>query len=47
MKNILEKLIEILKSDDKFVSEGSLLKNKIIESALSIDPSLLKLLLKD
>lgn len=47
MKNILEKLIEILKSDDKFVSEGSLLKNKIIESALSLDPSLLKLLLKD
>lgn len=47
MKNILDKLIEVLQSDDKFLSERSLLKNKIIESALSLDPSLLKLLLKD
>ena len=36
-KNILEKLIEALQRDDKFVSEGGLLKNKIIESALSLD----------
>ena len=47
MKNILEKLIEALQRDDKFVSEGGLLKNKIIESALSLDPSLIKLLLRD
>lgn len=47
MKNILEKLIEVLRSDDKFISEGSLLKNKIIESALSLDSTLIKLLLKD
>ena len=47
MKNILEKLIEALQKDDKFVSEGGLLKNKIIESALSLDPSLIKLLLRD
>ncbi len=47
MKNILEKLIEVLQRDDKFVSEGGLLKNKIIESALSLDPSLIKLLLRD
>lgn len=47
MKNILEKLIDVLQSDDKFISEGKLLKNKIIESALSLDPLLIKLLLKD
>lgn len=47
MKNILEKLIQTLQSDDKFVSEGNLLKNKIVESALSVDPALVKLLLSD
>jgi adenine-specific DNA-methyltransferase len=47
MKNILEKLIDVLQSEDKFISEEKLLKNKIIESALSLDPLLIKLLLKD
>ena len=46
-ENLLDKLAELLKQEEKFVSEGKLLKNKIIESALKLDPQLIKLLLSD
>jgi adenine-specific DNA-methyltransferase len=46
-KNLLERLTELLSSDDRLVSEGKLLKNKVTELALSLDVSLLKLLLSD
>ena len=46
-ENLLNKLAELLKQEEKFVSEGKLLKNKIIESALKLDPQLIKLLLSD
>jgi len=46
MKNILDELTELLSTDSRLVSDGKLLKNKIVELALAMDPSLLKLLLK-
>jgi len=46
-ENLLDKLAELLRQEEKFVSEGKLLKNKIIESALKLDPQLIKLLLSD
>lgn len=45
MQNLLNDLVELLKQDERFVSEGKLLKNKIIELSLALDPSLLKLLI--
>lgn len=45
MQNLLNDLLHILKQDDRFVAEGKLLKNKIVEAALNIDPHLIKLLL--
>lgn len=44
MQNLLNELIEILKQDDRFVADNQLLKNIIIEKALSLDTKLLKLL---
>lgn len=46
MQNLLNDLIQLLAQDDRFVSEGKLLKNKIVESALALDLGLIKLLLK-
>jgi adenine-specific DNA-methyltransferase len=45
--NLLDRLTAVLSSEEKFVSEGHLLKNKVIESALSLDAVLLKLLISD
>lgn len=45
--NLLEQLTEILSTDERLVINGKLAKNKIVELALSLDPSLLKLLLSD
>ena len=45
MQNILNDLVETLKKDDRFVVEGQLVKNKVVELALTLDPGLLKLLL--
>lgn len=45
MQNLLEELKELLQKDDRLVVEGKLLKNKIIELGLQLDPSLLKMLL--
>ena len=46
MQNLFQQLIELLSCDDRLVSEGKLTKNKVVELALSLDPLLLKHLLK-
>lgn len=45
MQNLLHDLVNLLEQDDRLVVEGQLLKNKIVELALAIDPSLIRLLL--
>ncbi len=47
MQNLLKELTSLLTGDDRLVSEGKLLKNKVVELALSLDPKLLKLLLSN
>lgn len=47
MGNLLESLIDLLKKDERFVSEGNLLKKMVIESAIKLDSDLLKLLLSE
>jgi len=47
MENLLENLKSLLQKDERLVSEGELLKNKIIELALKLDKDLIKLLLAD
>jgi adenine-specific DNA-methyltransferase len=46
MQNLLEELKKLLEQDERFVVDGKLLKNKIIESALKLDVDLIGLLLK-
>ncbi|MBS1267543.1 MAG: hypothetical protein MAG458_00247 [Nitrosopumilus sp.] len=46
-QNLLETLKKLLSKKDEFVSDGELLKNKIIETALKDDEKFLKLLLSD
>lgn len=46
-QNLYIELIELLSGDDRLVSEGKLMKNKVIELALNLDSSLLKHLLKN
>lgn len=46
MQNLLKDLTELLSKDDRLVSEGKLLKNKVIELALKMDAALIKHLLK-
>ena len=46
MQNLLQELTELLSSDDRLVSEGKLMKNKVVELALNVDPLLIKPLLK-
>jgi adenine-specific DNA-methyltransferase len=45
MQNLLEELTNLLKQDERLVINGKLLKNKIIELGLQLDPSLIKILL--
>ena len=48
MQNLLEDLTKLLDTSGEFTDEnGILLKNKVVESALKLDPDLLKLLLKN
>ncbi|TON11035.1 hypothetical protein CGH64_23335, partial [Vibrio parahaemolyticus] len=47
MLPILNALTIALQSDERLVIDGKLAKNKIVELALNLDPSLLKLLLSD
>ncbi len=47
MQNLLEELKQTLSVDDRLVSEGKLLKNKVVELTLALDPKLLKLLMSN
>lgn len=47
MQNLLDNLKNLLQKDERLVSEGELLKNKIIELALKTDRDLIELLLSD
>jgi adenine-specific DNA-methyltransferase len=47
MRNLLDDLTALLARDERLVSDGKLLKNKIVELALALDPALLRLLLGD
>ncbi len=47
MENLLNNLKSLLQKDERFVSEGEILKNKVIELALKLDKGLIKLLLSD
>jgi adenine-specific DNA-methyltransferase len=47
MQNLLSNLTNLLSKDNRFISDGKLIKNKIIELALNLDSQLLKLLLSD
>jgi len=47
MENLLNNLKSLLQKDERLVSEGEILKNKIIELALKLDKGLIKLLLSD
>ena len=47
MQNLLNELKQLLLQDERCVAEGQLLKNKVVELALSIDAQLIKLLLKN
>ena len=46
MQNLLQELTDLLSSDDRLVSEGRLMKNKVVELALNLDPLLIRHLLK-
>jgi adenine-specific DNA-methyltransferase len=47
MQNLLEELKKLLTAEPKYLVDGELLKNKIIEDALKLEPSLIKLLLQN
>ena len=47
MQNLLNDLTQLLTEDERLVVDGKLLKNKVIELALNVDVSLIKLLLKN
>jgi len=47
MQNLLDNLKDLLKKDERLISEGELLKNKIIELAIKLDKDLIKLLMTD
>jgi len=47
MENLLDNLKNLLQKDEHLVSEGELLKNKIVELALGLDKDLIELLLSD
>ncbi len=47
MQNLLDSLKNLLQKDERLVSEGELLKNKVIELAIKLDKNLIKLLLSD
>jgi len=47
MKNLLDNLKILLQKDERLISEGELLKNKIIELIIKLDKDLIELLLAD
>jgi len=46
MQNLLNDLMLLLEQDNRLVAEGKLLKNKVVELALALDPGLIRQLLK-
>lgn len=46
MQNLLNDLTLLLEQDNRLVAEGKLLKNKVVELALALDPGLIKHLLE-
>lgn len=46
MQNLLTELTTLLSTDDRLVADGKLMKNKVVELALNLDPLLLRLLLQ-
>ena len=46
MQNLFDDLTDLLQAEQKFLSDGSILKNAVIEAALNMDPRLLELLLQ-
>jgi adenine-specific DNA-methyltransferase len=47
MQKLIDNLKKLLEKDERLLSEGELLKNKIIELALKLDKDLIKLILSD
>ena len=47
MENLLHNLKLLLQKDERLVSEGEILKNKVIELALKLDKEFINLLLSD
>ncbi len=48
MANLFKKLFELVKTDERFFSdEGTLLRNKLYETAMNMDSDLIRLLLSD
>lgn len=48
MANLFDNLVELLKADERFFSEeGTLLRNKLYETAMNMDAELIRLLLSD
>lgn len=47
MQNLFNELIHLLKANQRFVEDGKPLRNKIVEAALAMDASLLRLLLSN
>jgi adenine-specific DNA-methyltransferase len=47
MQNLLDNLKNLLQKDERLVSEGELLKNKVIELAIKLDRNLIELLMSD
>ena len=45
-QNLLHDLETVLQQDQAFISDGTILKNAVIEAALKMDPKLLALLLQ-
>lgn len=46
MQNVFHDLTTLLQADPAFISDGTILKNAVIEAALNMDPRLLALLMK-
>ncbi len=44
---LFDHIKSLFENSEKFFSDGSILKNKLVESALNLDPELLKILLAD
>lgn len=46
MQNLLTELVSLLTTDERLVADGKLMKNKVVELALNLEPGLLRTLLQ-